>query len=290
VNGKKVTDDLADNFHEREAMPLSDICSIQESGGFLDTRKLGGILMAGLGALLLVIAALIPRFPQPSTYHNFADHRSWLGIPNFGDVVSNAGFAIVGILGLYAMLRRPTRIRFLDQREKWPYVIVFFGLLLTAAGSAYYHMAPDNARLVWDRLPMTIVFMALVAAMIAERISVRVGLTLLPFLLAVGAASVLQWRWSEVHGRGDLRFYASVQLYAILAVILALFLKPRYTRGSDLAVLAGFYSVAKLTETFDNQIFSFGHLLSGHTIKHVAAAAGSYWILRMLERREPLIE
>ena len=255
----------------------------------MDSRKLGGILMAGLAVLLLLIAASILRVPQPPTYHNFADHRGWLGIPNFGDVVSNAGFAIVGILGLYAMLRRSSRVRFLEQSEKWPYLIIFFGLLLTAAGSSYYHLAPDNARLVWDRLPMTIVFMSLVATLIAERISVRAGLMLLPFLLAIGAASVLQWRWSELNGRGDLRFYAAVQLYAMLAVLLGLFLKLRYTRGSDLAAVAGFYVLAKLTETFDYQIFSIGHAMSGHTIKHIAAAVGSYWILRMLERREPVI-
>jgi hypothetical protein len=137
---------------------------------------------------------------------------------------------------------------------------------------------------------MTIVFMSLVAALITERISLRAGLWLLPFLLAIGIASVFQWRWSELHGRGDLRFYAGVQLYATLAVILALFLKPRYTRGSDLAAVAGFYVLAKLTETFDRQIFSFERVMSGHTIKHIAAAVGSYWILRMLERREPIIE
>lgn len=246
--------------------------------------------MAGLAVSLFAIAVSIPRVPQPATYHNFADQRGWLGIPNFGDVVSNAGFAIVGITGLYAMVRKSSRIRFLDPGEKWPYLIIFLGLLLTAAGSSYYHLAPDNARLVWDRLPMTIVFMGLVAALIEERISVRVGLWSLPFLLAIGAASVLQWRWSEVHDQGDLRFYAAVQLFALLAVILALFLKPRYTRGSDLAVLAGFYVLAKLTETFDNQIFSLGQMLSGHTIKHIAAAVGSYWILWMLEKREPMID
>lgn len=246
--------------------------------------------MAGLAGLLCLIAASIPRFPQPAAYHNFADHRGWLGIPNFGDVLSNVGFLIVGIMGLHAMLRRPNRIRFLDQREKWPYLVVFLGLLLTAAGSIYYHLAPDNPRLVWDRLPMAIVFMGLIAAMIVERISVRIGLALLPVLLAIGVGSVFEWRWSELNGRGDLRFYATVQLYAMLAVILALFLKPRYTRGSDLAVLGVFYILAKLTEAFDNQIFSCGHIVSGHTIKHVAAAVGSYWILRMLERRQPLVE
>lgn len=259
-------------------------------GGNLNSQKIGGILMAGLAAVLLLIAARMPQFPQPASYHNFADQRAWLGIPNFGDVFSNLGFAIVGTLGLYLILHKPSRIRFLDQREKWPYVIVFFGLVLTAVGSSYYHLLPDNARLVWDRLPMTIVFMALVASLIAERISVRAGLALLPLLLVIGTGSVFEWRSSELHGRGDLRFYAGVQLYAMLAVLLALFLKPRYTRGGDLAVLGIFYIFAKLTETFDQQIFSLGQVLSGHTIKHILAAVGSYWILRMLERREPIAE
>lgn len=254
----------------------------------MDSRKLGAILMAGLAVLLFAAAASIPRIPQPASYHNFADHRAWLGIANFGDVASNAGFLIVGIWGLCRMLRRPNRICFLDAREKWPYLIIFLGLVLTAAGSSYYHLAPDNARLVWDRLPMTIVFMSLVATLVAERISVTAGLTLLPFLLAVGVGSVFEWRSTEARGGGDLRFYAAVQSYAILAVVLALVLKPRYTRGRDLAVVAGFYLLAKFAETFDSQIFSLGHLLSGHTIKHILAAVGSYWILRMLELREPI--
>src|SRR5260370_4603002 len=145
---------------------------MHKPGGFLESRKLGGILMAGLAVLLLVIATLLPRVPQPSAYHNFAEHRGWLGIPNFGDVTSNAGFAIVGIMGLVAQRRRRSPIRFLDQREKWPYLIIFFGLLLTAVGSSYYHLAPDNARLVWDRLPMTIFLMSPVAPPLAERIIV----------------------------------------------------------------------------------------------------------------------
>ena len=206
---------------ERQSYGL--IFTQQELGGRLDSGKFGGILMAGLAAVLIVVAVSLPRFPQPADYHNFADRRGWLGIPNFGDVASNVGFAVVGVMGLYAMLQRPSRVRFLDQKERWPYLFVFVGLVLTAAGSSYYHLAPDNARLVWDRLPMTIVFMSLVAALIAERVSVRAAIVLLPVFLAIGVESVFQWRWSELQGRGDLRFYAAVQLYAMLAVLLALF-------------------------------------------------------------------
>ena len=164
----------------------------------------------------------------------------------------------------------------------------FFGLLLTALGSAYYHLAPDNERLVWDRLPMTVVFMPLVAALIAERASVKLGLLLLPVLTAVGIGSVIQWHLSVEHGAGDLRFYMAVQVYAVLALFAALLLPTRYTRRSDLLIVAGFYVLAKICETADHQIFSVGHLVSGHTLKHISAGAAGFWILEMLQKRRPI--
>ena len=118
-------------------------------------------------------------------------------------------------------------------------------------------------------------FRSLVAALIAERISVRAGLQLLPWLIAFGAGSVLQWYWNELHGHGDLRVYASVQAYSALGLLLALLLPPRYTRSRDFA---------------DRHIYSLGHIVSGHTLKHVAAAAAGYLIIRMLPLREPAAE
>ena len=172
----------------------------------MESKRTGAILLVSLAVLLGTVATFVPPVAQPLSYHDFAEKRGWLGIANFGDVASNLGFAIVGIWGLWELFRERRGIRFQDSRERWPYFFVFLGLLLTAAGSSYYHLAPDNGRLVWDRLPMTIVFMGLVAAMIAERISVRAGIALLPVLLVIGAASVFQWQWSETHERGDLRF------------------------------------------------------------------------------------
>lgn len=187
-----------------------------------------------------------------------------------------------------AFLLRPSN--FLDSRERWPYMIAFVGLLLTAFGSSYYHLAPSNARLVLDRLPMTIVFMAIVAAMIAERVQLRLGLILLPLLLIVGIASVLQWYESEIHGVGDLRFYAAVQAYAALMLLVVLPFPARYSRGYDLAIIVGFYVLAKALELLDKPIFNTGHLVSGHTLKHLAAAAAGYWLLRMLWMRRPVAE
>jgi hypothetical protein len=241
-------------------------------------------LMVLAAAVIAAIAFLLPPIPQPQWYHMFADQRAFFGIPNFNDVVSNLPFAVVGLWGFACLLRA----HFLDNREHWPYAIVFAGLLLTAFGSAYYHLQPRNETLVWDRLPMTLVFMSLLAAIIADRISLRAGLWLLPILLAVGVVSVLQWRASELRGAGDLRFYAAVQVYAVLFLLIALFLPSRYTRGRDLAMIAGFYVLAKILESLDRPIFELGHIVSGHTLKHLAAACAGYWILRMLLKRRPI--
>lgn len=245
------------------------------------------VLLLAPALVVTAIALLLPAIPQPLAYHNFADHRGWLGIPNFGDVVSNLPFAIVGLWGLIVLFT-PGKMNFLDPRERWLYVVVFAALILTAWGSAYYHLAPDNARLVWDRIPIMMVFMALLAAEIAERVTVDAGLALFPVLEVVGVASVLYWRWSELRGHGDLRFYAAVQVSAILILLLALLLPSRYTRGSDFAIVVGFYVAAKILEQSDRAVFALGKMVSGHTLKHLAAAAAGFWILRMLKKRTPL--
>ena len=247
-------------------------------------RSKAPLLLLTVAVLIAIIALFLPPIPQPLAYHNFADHRGWLGIPNFGDVVSNLPFTIVGLCGLI-FLSKPHAKTFSDRRERWLYLVMFAGLILTAFGSAYYHLVPGNARLVWDRIPIMIVFMALLSAVIAERVSVVAGLWLFPALQAAGIGSVLLWRAGELHNHGDLRFYAAVQVYAIVILLLMLLVPAKCTRGSDLAVVVGFYVLAKILEESDRQVFALGHIVSGHTLKHLAAATAGYWILRMLQKR-----
>lgn len=259
--------------------------------GKLISRKAGFRALVVVTIAILVVDVLLPRIPQPQSYHLFADQRSFLGIPHFADVVSNVPFAFIGVWGLVFLLRwTPKEVseRFIDRRERWFFVLISIGLTLTAFGSSYYHLEPSNARLVWDRVPMTIVFMSVVAALIAERMSLRAGLWLLPALLLIGVGSVFQWYWTELHGVGDLRFYATVQAYSVVFVLVALLFPARYTHGWDWAIVAGFYILAKILETLDKQIFSLGHIVSGHTLKHLASATAGYWILRMVRRRRPI--
>lgn len=248
-----------------------------------------------LGAITVAAAidvALLPRMPQPLDYHNFADRRTFLAVPNFFNVISNAPFLVVGVWGLLVVLglRGTTGRAFITRVERWPYAILAVGVTLTCFASAYYHLAPDNARLLWDRLPMALGFMSLLSAMLMERVNLRAGLWGLGPLLVLGLASVVQWYVTEMRGAGDLRLYLMVQFYTLLLILLILWLFPaRYTRGADLAVAMGFYVLAKIFELLDQQIFNLGHVISGHTLKHLAAAAGVYWVFRMLARRRPAV-
>jgi len=254
----------------------------------LISRRTGVWVLAAFTILVITTAVLLPRIPQPQSYHDFADQRSFLGIPNFGDVASNVLFALGGAWGLIFLFGKRGQEGFIDPRERWAYFFVFLGLLLTSLGSSYYHLAPDNARLVWDRLPMTLAFMGLVSAMISERVGVNMGFYSLPILLLMGAGSVVLWWYSEARGAGELRAYGAMQVYAVLILPVLLLLPPRYTRSRDFAVVFGFYVLAKGLETADRQIFSLDqHTISGHTLKHLAAGAAGFWILGMLRKRVP---
>ena len=238
-----------------------------------------------LTVLAVAAALLLPAMPQPLDYHDFADGRTLFGIPNFLNVVSNLGFLFAGIAGLAVVLRRQTC--FASGAERLPYAIFFLGVLLTAAGSGYYHLEPNNERLFWDRLPMTIAFMGLIAAQVADRISVRAGLALLLPLLLVGAASVVYWRATERAGAGNVLPYAILQGYSTVILLLFAWLHPsRYTRGNDIYWVFAWYVVAKVLELLDAQVFVLtGHTVSGHTLKHLAAAASALVVCNMLLRR-----
>jgi len=239
-------------------------------------------LVAAVAAFAVITFAHAP-IPQPLEYHQFNDSRTLFGIPNALDVLSNVPFAIVGVAGLWLVFR--SRAIFASPWERWPYAVLFVGVTLTAFGSAYYHLAPDNNRLVWDRLPMAIGFMGLLAAIIAERVSVRAARMLLMPLLVIGCASVLYWHWTELRGAGDLRLYVLVQFGSLVVVVLLLLLYPaRYPGASYLWVGLIAYAAAKGLESADRVIFdAIG--VSGHTLKHLAAAAGVACIVAMLQAR-----
>jgi hypothetical protein len=249
-------------------------------------------LLLGLVVLATIVATAVwPRIPQSADYHLFADTRAFLGVPNGLNVVSNLPFAIVGVLGLLATFsRRADRTSaFLDPWERWPYAALFGGVALTALGSAYYHLAPDNARLVWDRLPMSVGFMGLLTALLAERVGLSIARWLFVPLLVAGAAGVGYWYWSELQDAGDLRLYVLVQYGSLLWVVLLLVLYPaRYSGTRYLVIGLVVYGVSKLFEVADRQMWDLGEVVSGHTLKHLVAAAGVASVVVMLRKRSAL--
>jgi hypothetical protein len=191
---------------------------------------------------------------------------------------------VVGVAGLVIVARRRTRFEFAV--ERWPYTVFFTGMALTAAGSAWYHLAPDNEALAWDRLPMTVAFMSLIAAQVVERISIRAGIALLMPMLLIGAASVLYWIATERVGAGNVVPYLVLQVYAVAALLLIALSQPsRYTRGTDIYWVFGAYLAAKLFEYLDREILALGHLVSGHSLKHLAAALAGLVVCRTLVLR-----
>ncbi len=248
-----------------------------------------GIALIALTVLFAVIPLLVPAFPQPLSYHAFADERSLWGVSNFFNVQSNLPFLVGGVAGLALILRGGGQ--FIDPRERIPYLVFFAGAALTCLGSSYYHLSPDNPRLVWDRLPMTLGFSGLVAAAVVERIDLGLGLRSLWFLLLTGVATVVYWAATEQAGAGNVVPYAAFQFWSIAVIVLLMLAYPakRYTHGRLLAWAALWYGLAKVFETFDPQVYGLlGGTLSGHSIKHVLASFAVFAIVWQLHRRCPL--
>lgn len=229
------------------------------------------LVFLGLMAASLVVLLLLPPIPQDQGYHRFADERALLGVPNFWNVVSNLPFIAVGAAGLWRFHRDPAIF------------VIFLGMFLTGLGSSYYHWDPNDRTLFWDRLPMTLCFMAILAVFIEERVDERLGVALLWPLVGIGILSLLLWR-----STGDLRLYGWVQFFPCLVIpLLILVSPPKYTGTSYWVVAAALYALAKLFEALDHAVHA-NSILSGHTLKHLFGAAACFSVLRYFQKRQPI--
>ena len=245
------------------------------------------IIITFISLLGIVGIMLLDPLAQDLEYHQFNDQRTFLGIPNFLNVITNVPFLLLGVSGLYSIFRSH-RINLIDDM-KVAYILFFAGVSLVAFGSGYYHLSPDNTTLVWDRLPMTFAFMALFSIIIGEFISSRIGkLTLWP-LIVFGVFSIFYWNYTESNGEGDLRLYVLVQFLPLLLIPLILLLfKPSFTRPSGYWLLLFSYVFAKVFEYFDEAVQNSFFILSGHSIKHLIAALGVFFLLKAYNNREPI--
>ena len=236
-------------------------------------------------AILAVAAAAIAGviwygpIPQDPTYHAFVDARKMAGIANAWNVMSNLPFLAVGAWG-FATLRR-----LVTPQLRTHYLVLTAGITLVSLGSAWYHLAPSNGTLVWDRLPMTVAFMALFTAVIADRFSWLVGRGLLWPSVAAGIASIAWWIRTEMQGAGDLRFYAIVQFLPMLLIPLMLLLRPaQWLNPKWLWAGLAAYAATKVAEYFDAAIYAGLGFVSGHSLKHLLAALACGFVLRAFHR------
>lgn len=244
------------------------------------------LLILLTAAVIAAVYLLVPPIPQDPAYHGFADTRHMLGIPRFGDVVSNLPFTAVGLAGLGALFLGWFGVPAADARTRLPYAVFFAGVALVGPASAYYHWNPTSATLFWDRVFLAVAFMGLVAAIVADRL--RPGPAagwILAALVAAGFMSVLSWSVGEAAGAGDLRAYFLVQFYPLMAVPLVLWWFPESLRVKSrfIAWAVGVYAAAKFAELYDAELYGLlGGAVSGHTIKHLLAAVCPVAIIAMM--------
>ena len=256
-----------------------------------DTRSAPGRWRVGalvaLSLPLFVWVARMAPLAQALEYHDFADQRPLLGLPHFWNVASNLPFAVVGFLGCWWLIRGRRRSdAFAEPGERAAYYVFFVGEFLTCLGSAYYHSAPGNGPLVWDRLVLSLMLTSFLTIVVTEFISARLGSLLLAPAVALGLYSVLYWSWTESVDRGDLRLYLLVQFYPAIAIpMIMLLFRSRYTHGGALLLAWVLYGVAKACESYDWPIYELTGLWSGHTFKHLVAAIASCLPLYSLQLR-----
>ncbi len=228
----------------------------------------GGIAAASLVATMV----LVDPVPQPPAYHLFADTRQIAGIPNALNTLTNVPFLLVGAYGMALCFK-------VKAPAAW--LLLFISVAFVSAGSAWYHLAPTMASLVWDRLPMAVGFMGLFVALLSEYVDNRLRQLLLP-AAALGAGSVLYWAATD-----DLRLYGWVQFVPLVAIPVVLALYPaRYTHGRWLLAALGAYGLAKVCEYFDLALLAAtGSVLSGHSLKHLLAAVCCLLLAEMIRRR-----
>lgn len=234
------------------------------------------LIVLVFGSLTAIM--LLDPITQDPNYHRFVDQRALFGIPNWQNVLSNIPFLLVGVIGLILVIKRP------QAEARWSWPAFFLGVGLVCFGSAYYHWAPDNQTLIWDRLPMTLGFMGIFVALLSETVNPKLEKYLLLPTLSLGIISV--YHWAQVD---DLRLYIWVQMIPLLTIpFLLLRFRGRYTHRHYLAYALACYVLAKIVEFTDGAVFSLTRqFISGHALKHLLAALGSWYIVDMIRKRKP---
>lgn len=206
--------------------------------------------------------------------HPFVDARVLWSIPNAMDVLSNAPLSLAGLLGLLAL-----RGRGLPGATRAALVVFFTGLLVTGFGSALYHWAPDAAGLVADRMGMAVTFAGALALAVSERVGQAPAR---PVLVVAFIAAVLSAALPYTHG--NVLPWAVVQFGGVALIAWAALQSPASAAiGVHIGALIAWYALAKALELGDAAVFhATSGWVSGHSLKHLAAALAAWPVLAAL--------
>lgn len=240
------------------------------------------LLLGGYALSLAMVTLFTQPFPQSLAYHLFADTRSLLGVPHFANTVSNLPMLLGGLAGLWVLRKQKE----MTPWEQEGYVILFVGVALAGVGSTYYHLAPDNARMVWDRLLLVPALAAFVAVLYAERLPILRGHPkAFGIWVALGPLTVLYWWLGMGTPWEDLRPYGLFQGMTVLVPLLLLGLRSPYTLRGRYWLVWSCYLLAKGGEWLDAALFDWTGWLSGHTLKHLFVGLAVFLLVEMLWRR-----
>ena len=244
-------------------------------------------ILVVISSISVLATGFVDPIPQNPQYHQFADQRIYFNIPNTLNVVSNLFFALIGVAGLTGLWKG--RSLTVINSISVVYATFFISLVAIAPGSAYYHWIPGNQSLVWDRLPISLAFMSFFTITLAERLSLKFAKIMFLPLLLLGALSIVYWHFSELRNNGDLRPYGLVQYLPMLLIpLILLMFKAKFTRDRLIWWFLAWYLIAKVLELFDQQIYEWIPLISGHSLKHLAASIGCMIYLKYLQNRKTI--
>jgi hypothetical protein len=231
--------------------------------------------------VFIIVALFYGPISQPQEYHDFADDREILGVPNALDVMSNLAIIYPGVVGL-AFIHESRNRSQVSEDEISIQITLFSGMILTFAGSVWFHLDPTDSTMLWDRLGMSVVIGSCISLLIHDMWDRNLAAKIhLPIIIA-SIVSVLWWPVFD-----DLRVYFIVKHHPfILFPIFLLCGRRIYDKVSGYYWGLSMFLLATIFEFADQQIFEITGIISGHTLKHIAAGIGLWFLMVMIRDRE----
>jgi hypothetical protein len=232
-----------------------------------------------VSSLLLAGIALLAWGPLPlgAHAHEYADGRTWLGVPNAANVLVNLPLFWLAVWGWCV-----TRLSAWPRALRLPWQGFHLWVMVTSLASAMYHAAPTDALLVVSRTCQACAFGLLILGLLAERVSPRFGsggACVAASVVVLLAGLMIVYSGRQAHGGVDLRPLVLLELVPIILIPVALL-----RLASDQGRLAGWllalavYAAARVAGLADTSIFSVTGWVSGHTVMHFGCGVIVGWM------------